>query len=138
MHAEDEEADHTMATGWSELLAACRRAVRLVAADRPAEGNEIFVYTVFQAKGQQWRHVYLAVAFASGFRDAHGLGEGARLLYVAVTRAQRSLTITKPNRAAPRSALAASLGTLSPVFPPNLVESARVAGVQLEVLGAQP
>jgi superfamily I DNA/RNA helicase len=43
---------------WRELLTAARRAAQQVAGDREPEEKEILVYTVFQAKGQEWDHVY--------------------------------------------------------------------------------
>jgi superfamily I DNA/RNA helicase len=121
-----------------ELLAAGRRAVNRVAADLEPGENQVFVYTIFQAKGQEWDHVYLAGAYRRGFRDQNNrIGEGTRLLYVALTRAGKSLTISKFNSTAHRAALIAATGTASPAFPPVLVEAAAAAGVPIEALGPQ-
>lgn len=122
-----------------ELLTAGRRAVNRVAADMEPVENQVFVYTIFQAKGQEWDHVYLAGAHRRGFRDQHNrIGEGTRLLYVALTRAGKSLTISKFNSTAHRAALIAATGTATPAFPSVLVEAAAAAGVRIEALGPQP
>lgn len=122
---------------WRELLTAARRAARQVAGDRKPEEKEILVYTVFQAKGQEWDHVYLAGAYEQGFRDQHRLGEGSRLLYVAITRARDTLTISKPNSVGRRSQLSKALGTSSPAFLAMLIEAARAAGIQIETMGSE-
>lgn len=140
MSAEEESIpDDTSPAHARELLTAGRRAVNRVAADLEPAENQVFVYTIFQAKGQEWDHVYLAGAYRRGFRDQHNrIGEGTRLLYVALTRAGKSLTISKFNSTARRDALLAATGTASPAFPPVLIEAAAAAGVPIEALGPQP
>jgi Superfamily I DNA and RNA helicases len=140
MAAEEESApDETAPEHARELLTAGRRAVNRVAADLEPAETQVFVYTIFQAKGQEWDHVYLAGAYRRGFRDQHNrLGEGTRLLYVALTRAGKSLTISKFNSTARRAALIAATGIANPAFPPVLVEAAAAAGVPIEALGPQP
>lgn len=54
----------------------------------PAEPNEIRIYTVFGATGQQWDHVYVAGAFYQAFLD-QAPADGLRRLYVALTRAMQ-------------------------------------------------
>jgi DNA helicase-2/ATP-dependent DNA helicase PcrA len=122
---------------WMVLLAAAKGAARQVAGDRKPGESEVFVYTVFQAKGQEWDHVFLAGAYDRGFRDQHQVGEGVRLLYVALTRACKSLTISKLNSAGRGTQLAAALGTSSPTFPSVLTEAAASVGLVIEVLGPQ-
>lgn len=122
-----------------DLLVACRRAVSRVAADVESQPGQIFVYTVFQAKGQEWDHVFLAGAYQRAFRDqGDRIGEGTRLLYVALTRACESMTITKFNSCARNRGLIAATGTGSPSFPSILVDAANAAGVPIEALGPQP
>ncbi len=121
-----------------ELLVAGRRAVDREAADVEPLPAQVLVYTVFQAKGQEWDHVYLAGAYRRGFREHPGrTGEGARLLYVALTRASKSLTITKFNSTARNMGLFAVTGTHTPSFPAILVEAAAAVGVPIEPLGPQ-
>jgi superfamily I DNA/RNA helicase len=140
MAAEEESIpDDTTPEHARELLTAGRRAVNRVAADLEPAENQVFVYTIFQAKGQEWDHVYLAGAHRRGFRDQNNrIGEGTRLLYVALTRAGKSLTISKFNSTAHRAALIAATRTASPAFPAVLVEAAAAAGVPIEGLGPQP
>lgn len=66
---------------WRALLAACRRAVHEIAADSEPDENEVLVYTIHAAKGQEWDHEYLAGAYEHGYRDRGGpAGEGLRRL----------------------------------------------------------
>lgn len=80
--AEEEAGDEP----WIKLLRRCRAAVYEEAADQPYETGRILVYTMWAAKGQQWRHVYLIETYQQGFLDQHHLGEGVRRLYVGLTR----------------------------------------------------
>jgi superfamily I DNA/RNA helicase len=138
MAAEEEEVAETAPEHARALLIAARRAVNRVAADVPAAANEVLVYTVFQAKGQEWDHAFLAGAYRRGFRDqGRRVGEGSRVLYVALTRARKSLTISKFNSAARKRGLIAAIGTSTPAFPEVLVEAAAAAGVPIEALGPQ-
>jgi DNA helicase-2/ATP-dependent DNA helicase PcrA len=64
--------------------------------------------TIHSAKGLEWPHVFLISAVDGRFpspyvRGQEALGEELRLMYVAVTRAQDTLTITIPLEAAPVS-----------------------------------
>jgi superfamily I DNA/RNA helicase len=136
----EEEADLApdMSEPGRQLLEACRRAVNEVVADRDPQPNEVRVYTVFQAKGQEWHHVFLIGAYRRAFVDRNNrLGEGARLLYVAMTRSMISLTITKYNYGR-NQGLVAAAGTPSPAFPSILTEAATAAGVPIIALGPQP
>ena len=109
-----------------------------VAADAPTEEGDVLVYTVFQAKGQEWAHVYLAGAYFRGFRDHEGrVGEGTRVLYVALTRASQSLTVTKFRSAMRRPRIVAAAGSPTPKFPAVLVEAAAAVGIPIEELGPQ-
>lgn len=138
MLAEEEAVAEEAPAPAKELLVAGRRAVNRVAADAPIEEGEILVYTVFQAKGQEWAHVYLAGAYFRGFRDHDGrIGEGTRVLYVALTRASQSLTITKFRSAMRQPRLVAVAGSPTPKFPAVLVEAATAVGIAIEELGAQ-
>ena len=137
MAAEEEAVVETTQGHIRELLTAARRAVGSVAADRDPGENEILVYTVFQAKGQEWDHVYLVGAYRRGFRDQHDLGEGTRLLYVALTRSIKSLTISKFNSTTHNAGLLAATGTLTPAFPTILVEAIAAAGHHIEDMGPQ-
>lgn len=121
-----------------ELLTAGRRAVNRVAADLGPAENQVLIYTIFQAKGQEWDHVYLAGAYRRGFRDQYNrVGEGTRLLYVALTRAGKSLTVSKFNSTTHSAALLAATRSASPAFPAVLVEAAAAAGLPIEALGPQ-
>jgi superfamily I DNA/RNA helicase len=135
--AEEEAVDETTPEHARDLLAAARRAVSSVAADREPAANEILVYTVFQAKGQEWDHVYLVGAYRRGFRDQHAVGEGTRLLYVALTRAIKSLTISKFNSTTHNAGLLAATGTPTPAFPTILVEAIAASGHRIEEMGPQ-
>lgn len=133
MAAEEEEVlGETTPEHSRDLLAAARRAVNRVAADVERPEGEVLVYTIFQAKGQEWDHVFLAGAYRRGFIDRHGVGEGARLLYVALTRSCETLTVTKFNSAARKPGLIAAAGTPSPQFPAILVEAAAASGIRIE------
>ncbi len=66
------------------------------ATDREWADDEVGLYTIFGAKGQQWDHVYLVGAYAQGFTDRAALADGLRLLYVALTRTKQSLTVVYP------------------------------------------
>jgi ATP-dependent exoDNAse (exonuclease V) beta subunit len=72
----------------------------------------------------------LAGAFAQSFRDSEALGHGVRLLYVAVTRARRSLAVTIA-----RNLRYTSLGhVVGPVgtFPDQLADAFTEANVPIE------
>jgi superfamily I DNA/RNA helicase len=66
------------------------------ATDRDWADDEVGLYTIFGAKGQQWDHVYLVGAYSQGFTDRAALADGLRLLYVALTRTKKSLTVVYP------------------------------------------
>jgi len=122
---------------WRALLAACRRAVHEIAVDSEPDENEVLVYTIHAAKGQEWDHVYLAGAYEHGYRDRGGpAGEGLRRLYVGITRACESLTISKPDYAI-GPPLEERLQDRSLSFPRELIEALRAVDVPIERLGRQ-
>jgi len=78
------------------LLAVCQKiAHRRIGEEKPGE-NEVRIYTIHAAKGQQWNHVFIAGAFYHAFLDQATPADGLRKLYVGLTRAMRSLTVTLP------------------------------------------
>ena len=71
-------------------------------ADR--DEDRLVLSTVHSAKGQQWRHVYVIAVSDGNFpneyacADPKALDEERRLLYVALTRAERTLALVEPQR----------------------------------------
>ena len=96
----------------------------------PPEPNEIRIYTVFGAKGQQWDHVYLAGAFNQAFVD-RAPADGLRRLYVALTRAMQSLTVTLP-RWVKHTQLARVIGADATSFLPQFAEACSAVDIERE------
>jgi len=132
---DDEGEESEPEDSWRALLRECGRVVHRTAAERD-EGDDILVYTVYGAKGQQWRHVYLVGCCQHGFQDRGTAGEGGRKLYVAVTRSEWSLIVTKPDYVNP--AIREAIGTRAPAFPEMLDRARRARGIDIERPGAQP
>jgi DNA helicase II / ATP-dependent DNA helicase PcrA len=59
--------------------------------------HQLILTTVKSAKGQEWPHVIIPYLQAGEFPRSSNLTEEQRFLYVAMTRAQASLTIAEPN-----------------------------------------
>ena len=112
------------------LLAACRKIAHKKVSEDPPEPNEIRIYTVFGAKGQQWDHVYVAGAFYQAFLD-QAPADGLRRLYVALTRAMQSLTVTLP-RYVKHTQLARVIGADATGLLPAFAEACVQAGVERE------
>lgn len=72
------------------------------AARETPDSQKIVLSTIHQAKGLEWKRVFIIHACEGSFPhkrsygDPQGLEEERRLFYVAVTRAQHHLTITYP------------------------------------------
>jgi DNA helicase-2/ATP-dependent DNA helicase PcrA len=77
---------------------ACRESDLILPEDR------LVISTVHRAKGLEFDHVYIPrcsddrfpIFFAARSNDKYALAEEARMLYVAITRARRGLTISWP------------------------------------------
>ncbi len=131
---EDDEIEASTSDDWGVALAECRRVVYRTSAER-REGDSILVYTVYGAKGQQWRHVYLLGCYEQGFLDRGAVGEGGRRLYVAVTRSEWSLTITKPDYV--DNFVESTIGVRAPNFPDMLDRARRSRSINIERPGTQ-
>jgi superfamily I DNA/RNA helicase len=131
---QDEATEPEPADSWRALLEECGRVVYRTVAERD-QGEDILVYTVYGAKGQQWQHVYVVGCYVHGFLDRGAVGEGGRKLYVAVTRSEWSLTITKPDYV--NTPIFESIGTRSPGFPEILERARRARGIDVERPGPQ-
>lgn len=59
--------------------------------------HQLILTTVKAAKGQEWPHVIIPYLQAGEFPRTSNLTEEQRFLYVAMTRAQASLTIAEPS-----------------------------------------
>jgi superfamily I DNA/RNA helicase len=112
------------------LLSACRTIAHKKVSEDPPEANEIRIYTVFAAKGQQWDHVYVAGAFYQAFLD-QAPADGLRRLYVALTRAMHSLTVTLP-RYVKHTQLSRVIGADATGLLPAFAEACTQAGVDRE------
>ncbi|MDX9722107.1 MAG: ATP-dependent helicase [Myxococcota bacterium] len=70
-------------------------------ADRPAD-DALVLSTIHQAKGLEWRVVFITSLWDGGFptamgqSDADAMQEERRLFYVAVTRAEQELSLSYP------------------------------------------
>jgi superfamily I DNA/RNA helicase len=124
------EDDPTSAA--AQLLARFQDRVYVTVADTKAENRDVLVYTTFGAKGQQWRHVFIVGAYSQGFQDGPTSADGLRKLYVTLTRAMETMTITL-SRFVRFTALEMRLPTYTPVFTPELVEAFGARGIQIEV-----
>lgn len=64
----------------------------------------LILSTIHSAKGLEWKHVFIIWALegrfpsASSIKNSDGLEEERRLMYVAMTRAEKSLTISYPSQ----------------------------------------
>lgn len=112
------------------LLSACRKISHKKVTEDPPEPNEVRIYTVFGAKGQQWDHVYVAGAFYQAFLD-QAPADGLRRLYVALTRTMESLTVTLP-RYVKHTQLARVIGADATGLLPAFTEACTEAGVERE------
>lgn len=80
---------------WKVVSLRSRRAAVGDVGDLPRRKNQVLVYTVFQAKGQEAEHVFICGAHADAFRDQDVANtDGLRRLYVAITRAIKTPTIS--------------------------------------------
>jgi DNA helicase-2/ATP-dependent DNA helicase PcrA len=59
--------------------------------------DRVVLATVKSAKGQEWKHVVIPYVQNGEFPRGSDLAEERRFLYVAMTRAQESLTIAEPS-----------------------------------------
>ncbi len=99
--------------------------------DRAPGEREIGVYTVYQAKGLQADHVFLLGAFTQAFVKENP-ADGIRSLYVAVTRARSSLTVTMGRFVRGKNnPLARHLGANVVELSPHITEAASRVGVQV-------
>lgn len=95
------------------------------------ERNDVLVYTVYQAKGQEADHVFVCGAHAEAFQDKDpSRSDGLRRLYVAITRSLNTLTLSIARDAA--GTRLAFVVKDKPVFPAELHESLKEVGVRIE------
>jgi DNA helicase-2/ATP-dependent DNA helicase PcrA len=114
------------------LSGALLAAASACSADRPAGERQVGVHTIYQAKGLQADHVFLMGAFTEAFVDSTP-ADGIRRLYVAVTRAKRSLAVTMGRMVkGRRNPLWRYLGKSTVDLSPHIVEAAQRAGVRIE------
>lgn len=114
------------------LSGALLAAASACSADRPAGERQVGVHTVYQAKGLQADHVFLMGAFTEAFVDSRP-ADGIRRLYVAVTRAKRSLAVTMGRMVkGRRNPLWRYLGKSTVDLSPHIVEAAQRAGLRIE------
>jgi DNA helicase-2/ATP-dependent DNA helicase PcrA len=117
---------------FASLAGALLAAAGARRADRPSGEREVGVHTIYQAKGLQADHVFLAGAFTQAFVD-RSPADGVRRLYVAVTRARRTLTVTVGRWVrGPRNPLSQRLGTYTVALSPHVVEAAQRAGLTIQ------
>lgn len=127
---EADPAETATPTPHRTLLSACRTISHKKLSEDPPEPNEVRIYTVFGAKGQQWDHVYVAGAFYQAFLD-QAPADGLRRLYVALTRAMQSLTVTLP-RYVRHTQLARVIGADATGLLPAFSDACAEAGVDRE------
>jgi DNA helicase II / ATP-dependent DNA helicase PcrA len=115
----------------------------LAGGERSAEDDALVISTIHSAKGKEWEAVFLPwmadgwLPMARAARSADELEEERRLLYVAVTRARRHLTLLHPITTPTRGAWGADyaidqrsrfldervMAALEPLTPPRAVQS---------------
>lgn len=116
---------------WKIVLFRCRRAAGGDVSDLPRAKNEVLVYTVYQAKGQEADHVFICGTHGDAFRDQDVSNtDGLRRLYVAITRAMKTLTISLA-RDVSGTPLHGQLSA-APAFPAELHESCLQLGIPIE------
>lgn len=114
-----------------DVADALQTAVSSRRADKVPDEGEIGVYTVHQAKGLQAEHVFLLGAFTQAFVDENP-ADGIRRLYVAVTRARTSLTVTMGRFVRGKNnPLSRYLKADSVELSPHIVEAAQRSGVAI-------
>ncbi len=119
------------------VLARCRHAASGDVSDVARPTNEVLVYTVFQAKGQEADHVFMCGTHADAFRDWDvSQTDGLRRMYVAITRAIKTLTISLARNVA-GTPLHGQLSA-APVFPPELLESCAQLHIPIEQETSSP
>jgi hypothetical protein len=113
------------------LLAACRKIAHRRIGEEQAAANEVRIYTIHAAKGQQWNHVFIAGAFSHAFLDQATPADGLRKLYVGLTRAMKSLTVTLP-RYVRYTQVARMIDADVTGFLPQFVEACNEVGIERE------
>lgn len=111
------------------LLAACRKIAHRRVGDEQPTANEVRIYTIHAAKGQEWNHVFIAGAFYHAFLDQATPADGLRRLYVGITRAMQSLTVTLP-RYVRYTQVARMIGADATGFLQQFVEACNEIGVE--------
>lgn len=126
----DEEGAGSDLLVYEAVLAVCTDLAHRTVADEEVPEDQILVYTIYGSKGQQWDHVYLAGTATQAFHDT-APADGLRRLYVAITRAKRSLAVTM-TRYLHWTHLEKVLGVTATGFPPQFAEACDAAGIVRE------
>ena len=116
---------------WKRVLIRCLHAASANISDSSRKANEVLVYTVFQAKGQEADHVFVCGTHSDAFRDQDvGRDDGLRRLYVAITRPLKTLTLTLARDV--RGTPLHSQITGAPTFPAEILEACEEVGIEIE------
>ncbi|MDI6894825.1 MAG: ATP-dependent helicase [Bacillota bacterium] len=126
LHASLSPTGRTMLENLEELL----RTMATDPQDASPDSQRIPVRTIHQAKGLEAEHVFLAGAHDEAFADVKP-ADGVRRLYVAVTRASRSLTISV-GRSVRRTPIEHRLGASYVKLATDLEEVSRSIGITIE------
>ena len=97
------------------------------AASPKGDNDYVSLSTIHSAKGREWRNVFVLNVIdgcipSSRARSSAEIEEERRLLYVAMTRAKRELTLTMPQMRAAGYGYGNELSSRSPFLPESVLE----------------